>query len=171
MTSRVECGLLVDKESGNNSFLFTVESDGQLNRDVNVMNKQGRSIVAISLSTAEALDVARQIHSQYLSWSQQKLEEDRREIEDIKRGLQDCTYGSDEPDADMDRESDPQSLEGAVDGPMGACGETPSERAGGIEPEITAVPGEPLPVPYGVDPLMDSESMVDEEEGPSHVSD
>lgn len=88
MVSKVNCGLLVNPDSDETSFLFTIESDGQLDRDVNVQNKLGNSIVAVSLSTSEAIGIAKQIQTQYLEWSQEKLEKDRKAMESIKKEAQ-----------------------------------------------------------------------------------
>lgn len=109
MTSKVNCGLLVNPDSDETSFLFTIESDGQLDRDVNVQNKLGNSIVAVSLSTSEAIGIAKQIQTQYLEWSQEKLEKDRKAMESIKKEAQKRVSGDSGQNADTDKGDDGKS--------------------------------------------------------------
>lgn len=109
MTSKVNCGLLVNPDSDETSFLFTIESDGQLDRDVNVQNKLGNSIVAVSLSTSEAIGIAKQIQTQYLEWSQEKLEKDRKAMESIKEETQKRVSGDSGQNADTDKGDDGKS--------------------------------------------------------------
>lgn len=109
MTSKVNCGLLVNPDSDETSFLFTIESDGQLDRDVNVQNKLGNSIVAVSLSTPEAIGIAKQIQTQYLEWSQEKLEKDRKAMESIKKEAQKRVSGDSGQNADTDKGDDGKS--------------------------------------------------------------
>lgn len=109
MTSKVNCGLLVNPDSDETSFLFTIESDGQLDRDVNVQNKLGNSIVALSLSTSEAIGIAKQIQTQYLEWSQEKLEKDRKAMESIKKEAQKRVSGDSGQNADTDKGDDGKS--------------------------------------------------------------
>lgn len=116
MTSKVNCGLLVNPDSDETSFLFTVESDGQLDRDVNVQNKLGNSIVAVSLSTSEAIGIAKQIQTQYLEWSQEKLEKDRKAMESIKEETQKRVSGDYGQNADTDKGDDGKSGKTLVEG-------------------------------------------------------
>lgn len=109
MTSKVNCGLLVNPDSDETSFLFTIESDGQLDRDVNVQNKLGNSIVAVSLSTSEAIGIAKQIQTQYLEWSQEKLEKDRKAMESIKKEAQKRVSEDSGQNADTDKGDDGKS--------------------------------------------------------------
>lgn len=109
MTSKVNCGLLVNPDSDETSFLFTIESDGQLDRDVNVQNKLGNSIVAVSLSTSEAIGIAKQIQTQYLEWSQEKLEKDRKAMESIKKEAQKRVSEDSGQNADTDKGNDGKS--------------------------------------------------------------
>lgn len=109
MTSKVNCGLLVNPDSDETSFLFTIESDGQLDRDVNVQNKLGNSIVAVSLSTSEAIGIAKQIQTQYLEWSQEKLEKDRKAMESIKKEAQKRVSGDSGQNVDTDKGDDGKS--------------------------------------------------------------
>lgn len=109
MTSKVNCGLLVNSDSDETSFLFTIESDGQLDRDVNVQNKLGNSIVAVSLSTSEAIGIAKQIQTQYLEWSQEKLEKDRKAMESIKEETQKRVSRDSGQNADTDKGDDGKS--------------------------------------------------------------
>lgn len=109
MTSKVNCGLLVNPDSDETSFLFTIESDGQLDRDVNVQNKLGNSIVAVSLSTSEAIGIAKQIQTQYLEWSQEKLEKDRKAMESIKEETQKRVSRDSGQNADTDKGDDGKS--------------------------------------------------------------
>lgn len=106
MTSKVNCGLLVNPDNDETSFLFTIESDGQLDRDVNVQNKLGNSIVAVSLSTSEAIGIAKQIQTQYLEWSQEKLEKDRKAMESIKKEAQKRVSEDSGQNADTDKGDD-----------------------------------------------------------------
>lgn len=109
MVSKVNCGLLVNPDSDETSFLFTIESDGQLDRDINVQNKLGDSIVAVSLSTSEAIGIAKQIQTQYLEWSQEKLEKDRKAMESIKEEAQKRVSEDSKHDADTDEGKDGKS--------------------------------------------------------------
>lgn len=115
MTSKVNCGLLVNPDSDETSFLFTIESDGQLDRDVNVQNKLGNSIVAVSLSTSEAIGIAKQIQTQYLEWSQEKLEKDRKAMESIKKEAQKRVSEDSGQNADTDKGNDGKSGETPVE--------------------------------------------------------
>ena len=101
--------MLVNPDSDETSFLFTIESDGQLDRDVNVQNKLGNSIVAVSLSTSEAIGIAKQIQTQYLEWSQEKLEKDRKAMESIKKEAQKRVSEDSGQNADTDKGDDGKS--------------------------------------------------------------
>lgn len=132
MTSKVNCGLLVNPDSDETSFLFTIESDGQLDRDVNVQNKLGNSIVAVSLSTSEAIGIAKQIQTQYLEWSQEKLEKDRKAMESIKEETQKRVSGDSGQNADTDKGDDGKSgktpVEGRTEGDSDGTGDSSVEK-------------------------------------------
>lgn len=132
MTSKVNCGLLVNPDNDETSFLFTIESDGQLDRDVNVQNKLGNSIVAVSLSTSEAIGIAKQIQTQYLEWSQEKLEKDRKAMESIKEETQKRVSGDSGQNADTDKgdggKSGKTPVEGRTEGDSDDTGDFSAEK-------------------------------------------
>lgn len=86
MSSKVSCNLMVnDNDEG--SFLFAVESAGQLDRDVTVQNRMGNSYIAFALSTEEALEAAKQIQTQYMDYTQSVVEKQREESKKLKKQM------------------------------------------------------------------------------------
>ena len=120
MTSKVNCGLLVNPDND------------ELDRDVNVQNKLGNSIVAVSLSTSEAIGIAKQIQTQYLEWSQEKLEKDRKAMESIKEEAQKRVSEDSGQNADTDKGDDGKSgkspVEGHTEGDSDDTGDSSAEK-------------------------------------------
>lgn len=83
MSSKVSCNLMVD-DSEESSFLFAVESTGQLDRDITVQNRMGNSYIAFALSIEEALEAAKQIQTQYMDYTQSVVEKQREESKKLK---------------------------------------------------------------------------------------
>lgn len=92
MSSKVSCSLMSD-DRNDASFLFAVESDVQLNRDVTIQNKMGNSFVALALSVDEALDLAKEIQSQYMEYTQSVVEKQRDESKKLKEQISKMSMG------------------------------------------------------------------------------
>lgn len=106
MSFKVSCNLMVNDEN-DSSFLFAMESDGQLNRDVTIQNKVGNSFVVLALSTEEALDLAKQIQTQYMDYTQSVVEKQRDESKKLKEQMSRLSVESDsQNDDDKENEKD-----------------------------------------------------------------
>lgn len=99
MSPKVSCNLMVN-DSDETSFLFALESKGQLDRDVTVQNRIGDSFVAFALSTEEALDMAKQIQAQYMDYTKSVVERQRDESKKLKEQMSRLSVKDDDGDGD-----------------------------------------------------------------------
>lgn len=101
MSPKVSCNLMVN-DSDETSFLFALESKGQLDRDVTVQNRIGDSFVAFALSTEEALDMAKQIQAQYMDYTKSVVERQRDESKKLKEQMSRLSVKNDAGDGVVD---------------------------------------------------------------------
>lgn len=101
MSPKVSCNLMVN-DSDETSFLFALESKGQLDRDVTVQNRIGDSFVAFALSTEEALDMAKQIQAQYMDYTKSVVERQRDESKKLKEQMSRLSVKDDDGDGVVD---------------------------------------------------------------------